>query len=340
METFDGNKKLKILYVLQLLLEESDAEHPKSTREIINYLNEHGISAERKSIYSDLSALQEFGIDIVKIGGQNASYYIGDRCLQLVEAKIIIDAICTSRFLTPKKTQEICNKISLLVSKEQREELQRNVYVMSRVKTKSNNEQIYYNIDKIQRAINGKCEIKFIYTRWEIKLKGNFVSYKEVKRNDGNFVYAFPIAVLWDDENYYLLAYEEKSKQQKHYRLDRMMSIDILGETNSENKRLASLFEPAKYSRRIFDMYSGEDNLLSIAFKEDLITPILDRFGQDITVENYKDGWFKTRLVINVSDRFFAWVTGFGGDVLITDNPKVVKSYKAFLNRVAQAYEE
>ncbi len=331
---------MKILYILKYLWENTDEEHPVTTKELIAYLAEVGISAERKSIYKDLEALENFGIDIYKNGGQNASYYLASRDLQLVEAKILVDAVCTSRFLTPRKTDEICKKLSKFVSKAQSSQLERNVHVMSRIKLKSENEQIYYNIDKIQRAIQESKNISFFYKRWVIDEHNGKVSYKEIRRNDGNRVHVFPIALLWDDEHYYLVAEDLSVHMQKHYRLDRMESIEIGKEGNEDSRRLATHFEPAKYSRRVFDMYSGNDKVITIGFKENLLTSILDRFGQDIIIEHQDEKWFRTKQVIKVSDRFFAWVAAFGGDAKILEPTSEIDNYKDFLRRAMEAYGE
>lgn len=316
---------------MDYLLKHSDEDHPVSTRDIIDYLSENEIRAERKSIYDDLNALERFGFDIVRIGGQNAAYYIGERDLQLVEIKILVDAICSSRFLTKKKTNMLLEKLSKFVPISKTVELKHQVHVMSQVK--SDNEQIYYNIDKIHTAMREKKFIHFYYLTYDItrSTHGAIVANK-TRRHKNKLYQVYPFGLIWDDQNYYLVAQDFETRETRHYRLDRMEGITLGERGDSQAIEVAYRFDPSNYSNHIFDMYNGEELSITVAFKEELLGVMYDRFGTDIFLEDdAANGMIKTTQTIKVSERFFGWIAAFNGDVKIVHPRKVKENYKEFI---------
>ena len=168
------DQKLKILYILDYLQKNSHEEKPVRAGELIEMLNKKEISCDRKTVYSDIATLQQFGIDIISIPGKNGGYYIASRHFQLSELKLLIDAVQSSRYLTEKKSRDLIEKLCDQVGEHEAGLLKRNVYVSGRVK--SMNETIYYNVDAIQEAIGQNRQITFRYFDWDLDGKRRYRS--------------------------------------------------------------------------------------------------------------------------------------------------------------------
>lgn len=248
------HQKLKILYILELLYEQTDEKHAVRMRDIIAYLNQKGISAERKSIYRDLEMLQDFGVDILREQEYRGGYYIGSRDFELAELKLLVDAVQSSKFITQKKSRELIHKLEKLVSVYEAKQLQRQVVVTNRNKTI--NENIYYNIDMIYNGISGDVKIRFQYFSWNIE--------KEMElRRDGAFYEVSPLVLSWDDENYYLIAYDEEDKIIKHFRVDKMLKISLTRKKREGLKQFET-FDIASYSKKTFGMFAGEEETVTL----------------------------------------------------------------------------
>ena len=208
-----SGQKLKLLYLIKMLRENTDENHPMSTPDIIKYLENQGIHAERKSIYNDMECLADFGYDVVQVQSRlGGGYYLGSREFELPELKLLVDAVQSSRFITTKKSRELIRKLEQIAGKNDAGKLQRQVYVAGRIKTE--NESIYYNIDAIHRAIQENRQITFVYLDWNLQ--------KELVPRPGGDKCVSPWALIWRDENYYLAAYDSEDRVIKHYRVDKM----------------------------------------------------------------------------------------------------------------------
>ena len=218
----ESSQKLKLLYVMRYLLRSSDEAHPVTVQQIIDFLSGEGIPAERKSIYDDVEALRRFGLDIIqaKIGRQSG-YYVGSREFELPELKLLVDSVQSSKFITYKKTLTLIRKIESLASVYEAQLLSRQVYVKNRIKTM--NESIYYNVDEIHTGIARDRRIRFRYFDYTVSKERRF-------RRDGGYYVVSPFALTWDDENYYLVAYDSEAGIIKHFRVDKMLDIGILDE--------------------------------------------------------------------------------------------------------------
>jgi len=157
-------QKLKLLYLKNMLEEQSDEQHPLNTQQILDYLAAHDIKAERKAIYNDIVCLQDFGMDIIHKPGRNGGYYLASREFELPELKLLVDAVQSSKFLTSKKSMQLITKLSTLASTYEAGSLKRQVVVSGRVKTM--NESIYYNVDRLHEAIAQNSQITFRYFEW------------------------------------------------------------------------------------------------------------------------------------------------------------------------------
>ena len=295
------NQKLKILYLLKILMENTDESHALTMAQIIELLQGYGVSAERKSIYDDLEALRTFGVDVGTTPDRAVGYYIAERDFSLPELKLLVDAVQSSKFITTKKSLELIGKIENLASRYEGTQLQRQVFVQNRIKTM--NESIYYNVDFLHTAISQNVQIAFRYFSWG--LHG-----ERVLRRGGDEYVCSPWALTWDDENYYLVAYDEALQSIKHYRVDKMVRIRLL-DAPRLGEDVFGRFDTAVYSKKIFGMFGGEEKNVTLRCARDLAGVIIDRFGKDSTLIEDGDGFTVTVRVFE-SPTFLSWVMGFG----------------------------
>lgn len=326
-----SNQKLKQMYLLRILMEQSDEKHPISASGLIRELGRYDVHAERKSIYSDIEELIHFGIDIeCNKGRTGGGYYIASREFELPELKLLVDTVQSSKFITHKKSNELIKKIEGLGSKYDALSLQREVFVTNRVKTV--NESIYYNVDCIHQAINENRQISFQYYEWSMN--------KEMKlKKEGELYHLSPFALCFDDENYYLIGYDQDADKIKHYRVDKMLKIKI-SEKMREGKAIFQGFDMASYTRKTFGMFGGTEEDVSLEISNVFIGVMIDRFGTDIPIQKIDDNRFKTRIRVQVSDQFFGWITGLGVNVRIISPQSVREQYLNFLGGVMEWYKE
>ena len=305
------NQKLKIFYILDYLQRNSHEEKPVRASDIIAMLKQHDISCDRKTVYSDVAALQEYGVDIVSIPGKNGGSYIASRNFELPELKLLIDAVQSSRYLTEKKSRELIEKLLTQCNEQDARLMKRNVLVSGRVK--SMNETIYYNVDAIQNAISENKQITFSYFDWDLGGKRKF--------RDKSYV-ASPYGLCQDNENCYLLALSERYGITS-YRVDRMMNIDLLDAKRVPCPELtgAALNE---HANRLFQMYSGEEVNVKMRFHRSLINVVIDRFGKDTMLIPDGEEHFNFTVNVAVSPMFLSWVMGFGSKAKILYPQSVV----------------
>ena len=265
-----ANQKLKLLRLYQILLQQSDEEHPISIARLIDELARWDISAERKSIYADLEALADLGVDVQSRKGRSAGWFIGQRDFELAELKLLVDAVQSSRFITRRKSDSLIRKLEKLASVHQARQLQRQVYVDRRVK--SMNESIYYIVDTIHGAIAENRAITFRYFDYD-------VSKQKVFRHGGKQYEVSPLGLIWNSENYYLVAYSAENDQLRHYRVDKMSDLEI---TDRPRQGQPERFDVADYAQKHFGMYSGAEVTMTLRFENRMANIVLDRFGQDV----------------------------------------------------------
>ena len=323
-------QKLKPLYIMNYLLQNSDEDHPVTMKQIVEYLDAQGISAERKSVYDDLEALRVFGLDIVHVeAGRFQGYFVAQRSFELPELKLLVDSVQSSKFITHKKTATLIRKIEKLASIHEAQLLQRQVYVKNRIKTM--NESIYFNVDEIHNGISQNKKIQFKYFEYTIEKTRHF-------RKDGAFYVVSPYALTWDDENYYMVAYDSEAGIIKHYRVDKMTEISVIEQARDGKEAFESL-DMAMYARKVFGMFSGEEEMVKLRFENHLVGTVLDRLGREVMIIRDGDTHFTVSADIVVSPQFFAWVTGFGTSAEIIGPDKVVAEMAAHIRSVAKLYE-
>ena len=307
-------QKLKLLYLKKFLEEQTDENHPANTERILEYLAAHDIKAERKSIYSDIACLQDFGMDIVHQPGRGGGYYLASREFELPELRLLVDAVQSSKFLTTKKSMELISKLSQLASHHEAGSLKRQVMVTGRVKTM--NESIYYTVDQLHEAIAKNSRIKFRYMEWGM----------DRQRHERPGVYeASPYGLVWDDENYYLVAHSPRHGM-THYRVDKMAGIQMTGEPRLITPEAKSI-SAAAYGRNVFGMFGSETTSVRMRFHKSLAGVVIDRFGADTMLIPDGEDHFTFAMDIAVSPMFFGWIAGFGERAKILSPQSVIDEY-------------
>ncbi|MCQ2211163.1 MAG: WYL domain-containing protein [Paludibacteraceae bacterium] len=313
------NQKFKFTYLMQIMLAKTDDEHSLTLSQIMDELEKYGVTAERKSLYNDFADMDKFGIEVIKEQiGRETFYHVGSREFELAEVKLLIDAIQSSKFITRTKSRELINKIKSNVSEYQASQLQRQVYINDRVKTM--NESVYYNVDDIHTAINENKKIRFKYYKWDVNMK-------LVPRHNGDWFVVSPWALTWNDENYYLVAYDDIDKKIKHYRVDKMMQISVEDNRRAGKEEFKN-FDMAAYSKATFGMYQGTKKVVKIEFSNYMCGVFIDRFGKDIIIMKVDDDHSVINVNVNVSPQFFGWIFSLGKDVKVVGPEDVVEEMK------------
>lgn len=320
-----ANQKKKLFCILELLTRESDELHPVTTERIIETLAANDISAERKSIYDDMQVLQELGYDVISCGRKG--YYLGAREFELAELKLLVDAVQSSRFLSEKKSHELIKKLERFCSRHAAGKLQRQVHVIDRVKTM--NESILYLVDTIHEAIGENRMISFRYLKWNGKKKLE-------PRHDGKRYLVSPYLLMWEEENYYLVAYDELAKDRRYYRVDKMADIVIEDEPRTHGEEFSE--SAALLSKKSFGMYEGAEERVRLSFAEPLLGVVLDRFGTDVILIEKGEGQYEAAVDVQVSQQFFGWICGVSG-VKICGPEHVAETYREHLKRQFENYE-
>lgn len=320
-------QKLKLFYIIELFRKKTDEEHPITITEIIDYLAEIGISAERKSIYRDFEAMEELGFEIVQVHNKHFEYYLANRSFETAELKMLVDAVQASRFITKRKSRELIKKLENLATEHDAAELSSQVFVTNRIK--SLNESIYYNVDCINCAISRDVKITFKYFDWSIKKQKQF-------RHDGRVYQVSPWSLVWNNEYYYLIAYDAFSYSIKHYRVDKMVNI-ALTEENREGKESFRNIDVAQYSQRLFGMFNGDVKRVTLSCSSELTNAVIDRFGTDVKfVPDECGNWFSVDVDVAISPVFLSWVFMFGGKVKIVSPTDVAEDLKIMAEGILQ----
>lgn len=330
-----SNQKMKILYLMKILLEKTDEQHPMTLQEIMDELSLYGVTTERKSLYDDFETLRVFGLDIVGSKGKRYAYYVASRTFELPELKLLVDAVQSSRFITRKKSNELIKKVESLLSVHEANRLQRQVYVANRIKTM--NESIYYNVDTLHEAIAMGKKITFLYDEWVV----DFQSPKKVKRkyrHDGARYSVSPWALAWDDENYYLVAFDDNGQCIKHFRVDKMSAIQTTDEQRVGQEAF-DRFDLGVYSKKVFGMFGGEEETVSLRFENRFIGVVIDRFGEEAAIRPDGEEHFFLTTKVAVSPQFMAWLFGLGTAVKVIAPESLAQAYQKELEKVLEAYK-
>ena len=323
------NPKLKILELEHFLLNYTDEKHPASMLDIIKFLEELGIPAERKSIYDDLNTLLEFGYDIQsKRIGRSTGYFIGERTFQVAELKLLVDSVQSSRFITQNKSNELIKKLESMVSESLAKDIHHSVRVQGRIK--SMNESIYYNVDSLSEAIGANKVITFKYFSRDSKKN-------KIYRRNGALYEVSPWLLLWQNENYYLVAYDHSDEMLKHYRVDKMESIQLI-EASRKGSEYVEKIDQSAYGDEHFGMFSGDTQRVTLNCEDSLAGVVLDRFGDQVPIMNQGNGTFNVIVDVAINVTFFGWLCGLSGKAKILEPEEVVDKMKQHVSAIAELY--
>ena len=326
-----SNQKLKLIYLMKILLERTDETHSITMPEIIDALAAYDISAERKSLYNDIENLRVYGLDVIGTQEDRTySYHIGNRQFELAELKLLVDSVQSAKFITAKKSNELIKKIEGFASKYEASQLQRQVFVAGRVKTM--NESIYYNVDRIHAAIAENSRITFQYFQWNVDKKMEL-------RHDGALYEVSPWSLSWDDENYYMIGYDTEAQLIKHYRVDKMLHIRMSGESR-EGKEHFKKLDMADYAKKSFGMFRGKETSVKMLVNNSLAGVIIDRFGKDVMMIPEDEDHFRVNVDVHVSKQFLGWVFSLGETVKIIGPDEVVEQMRGEARRLMEQYGE
>ena len=324
--------KLALLIIYRYLFDNTDENHTVNATDLAAELERQGISENRRTIYNDIAMLIDYGIDIIlpEKSDNRGGYYIGSRDFELAELKLLVDAVQSSKFITAKKSEELIGKLSKLTSRSQAAALRREVFIRNRIKT--GNESILYNVDGIYEAIHNDRQISFQYG--EIRRDGSLVP-----RKGGALYQVSPMILTWDDENYYLVAYDAEAEKVKHYRVDKIMNLQ---ETNDPRlgKEIYRRFDLAAYAKNTFGMYGGVDKDITLRCENFLAGVVIDRFGSDTLLVPDGDNHFRAHVKVAVSPHFYGWVTAIGSGMEIISPADVRKEYTEYLSKIISGYTQ
>lgn len=301
----NSHQKQKILMLVDIFERYTDEENSLTAAMICKKLESEGVSAERKAIYDDIASLIDFGYDIVKLPAPKGGYFLASRKFESPEVRLLLDVVQSAPFITPKKTRELAKKLATLTSENYANQISGQVYIDSRVKCE--NEEIYYSIDMINKAIVENRKIKFKYAHKKISSKGQA---KEMVVS--------PYAMLWSNDHYYFVGNYSKYDNISHYRIDRMRGVTLIDEKSRPFQKVSeyrNFFDIADYSRRTLNMFSGKSDTVEMKFAPELEEVMLDKFGMNVSMRKVDERWFILRISANISEGLVNWIMQFGHQI-------------------------
>ena len=324
----DKNKdivKRRVLVLLNYLYSQTDEDNQITSDDLVAYLHDQGVPANKKTLKNDLDLMVEAGIDIVTVSSKPNRYFWGNREFEMPELKLLIDAVSSSRFITEKKSRELVKKLSELASVNQRNELRRHVHGTGG-RFKAKNENIYYTVNDINEAINKRKKISFRYYEYDGEKH-------RVYRNNGKKYELSPYDLIWNNDFYYVVGYSREHTNISTFRVDRIDKVEILNERAVKKPAGYSIED---YSTQIFEMFEGERFRVRLECKNELMKYFIDRFGEDVETKSKGNDSFVATVRVSLSPNFYAWVFRFGGEMKIVSPKRAVKEINAMARRIIE----
>ena len=319
------NNKTRILLILDILKKNTDEDHALKAADIIERINAEGLKCDRKTLYDDIASLIDAGVDIIHEPG--GGYKLLSRDFEDAEVKLLIDAVYSSKFISSQKTKVLAGKLKSLTSESQASSITRQLYSSD---SKTPNEDVLYNVDSLSRAIQDNRQVSFEYLVWGANKK--LVTKGEKVR------ILSPWALIWQDQNYYLMAYDTDAGKMKHFRVDKMTHVEPTTEKRDGRSEYEAT-DMTSYVEGTFSMYGGRHETVTLDFPEELIGIAYDRFGKDVIQRAGDKGRILVRSEIFVSNQFYGWLTGLGGDVKINSPESCIKEYTDYLKGILKGYK-
>lgn len=322
--------KLKLLHLTRIFMEETDDEHGLSTPQLIQKLAELDISVERKTLYRDIECLRSFGFDIIKYDRRPTQYGLASRVFQEQELMLLADAVQSSRFLTKKKSDALVDSISKLGSRYMADGLKKRIHIEGRVKSQKESE--FYDIDTIQRAFDAKKKIEFKYLKYD-------ENKKLVPQKDNRTYVETPVQLMYMDDQYYLISWNDAHEDFTTYRVDRMQSIELSSTDATRNEKIAN-FDVAQYQQRVFGMFKGRVTRATLRVSAEVMNSVIDRFGKDVTSTSTGDGYAKVTVDVMDAPTFYGWLATFGSNISIESPSSLRQSYLDHLQSIITGYQQ
>ncbi len=324
---YDKAQRVRALKIYEMLCQDSDEENPMTTARIIAKLERDGIECNRKTLYKDIDSLNEFGFEVLSRREQSNVYYVVNRKFDVPELRILIDAVQAASFITPNKSKELIDKIAALGGSNRSKVLKKTT-AFNTVKMK--NEGIYYNVASLDDAIIAKHQASFQY--FDYNELG-----KRVLRKEGERYVVNPIALVFNENNYYLVCYNDKYQNISNYRVDRMTDVRVEG-TKITKAECADNFSLSEYRKQAFSMFAGEQSKVQIQFDKSLTDVIIDKFGDDVSIRCVGDVARLVSVSVILSPVFFGWCSSFGNKLRLVAPAEVKKQYADYIRGIAKDY--
>lgn len=321
--------KIKLLRIWEILKQDSDENNPLTTNQIIEKLSESGIICDRRTLYQDISTLNSYGYEVICKKGQHSNgYYVIDRSFDVPELRILIDAVQAASFISPKKTAELTDKIAALGGSYRADILKKNIVEFNT--TKHNNEHIYYSVNAIEDAILAGKKISFQY--FDLN-----ESHERVFRKNGEKYLVNPVAMVFSNDNYYLICYHDNHDGITTYRIDRMLNVSVSEQEINQTAQPKGL-SVAKHRKQSFSMFSGKTETVKFEADKDLLDVIYDKFGEDTQIRSIGNGKISFTADVEISQMFFGWCCSFPNKLKILAPVYVIHEFCAFIYKNNQQY--
>lgn len=313
--------KLRLLYLIDLFKQDTNETNPVTMPDILDYLYEKGIVAERKSLYEDIDTLKTWGLDILYIRPQG--YYLASSDFDIIEIKLLVDAIASSDFLTKKKTIELQKKLLSCINHYDQKSIEHQLFQNP---NKFKNENIFYSLDTIQSAINKNSSIQFMYFDITIDKQKKY-------RKDSTPYHLIPYALLYENQRYYCIGYSSKHNNFSHYRVDKMDQVISLDDFNEKKN-----FNLSRYKTTNFNMTLGQIENITLEFDLSLTNIVFDTFGQDVFIQKVSPTTFTINLSTTLSSNFIGWLLQFGKKVKVLSPSSLIEDIKCLIDEVQEVY--
>jgi predicted DNA-binding transcriptional regulator YafY len=321
-----GKNQLKLLKVLEILMTKTDENHPLGVREIMDLLEQDGISTERKSIYQYIKLLESHGIDIVTDRQRQNKYFIGTRQFELPELKLLIDAVLAAKFISVKKSQVLIGKLVTMASVHQSIKLQQQAILTRRPKT--DNEKILLVVNELHEALSAGCQVKFKYFDTTLQHTKRY-------RKDGAYYTVSPVTLLWDDDKYYLITYNPSYHKFVTYRIDKMEHLEL---TQLKTLDVPSDLDLNAHVAQIFNMFGGQGEVVTLKVHHKLIDTIRETFGLHVVTLPVDADHFSVQVEVQLSPTFYGWLFTFSDQITLMNPPTVIDAYKKEIHKTLAQY--
>lgn len=358
-----ANQKLKPYLVLQYLMASTDKNHTLSAYDIIGFLEEYGVVAERRSVYRDIEDINKAALafqedctieeatkmladdeydelKIVIYDKHSKGFYVKQRKFELDDIRLLVECVYMAKFIPGAKTKHLLNIVCGLVSEHQAEALQHDALLVDR--TRTTNKNVFTNVMTINDAMS--------YRNGEDAHEPEKISFKyqkhiiddinqQIDRRKGERYVVSPYKLLINDGNYYLLAFDDKKKKLRTYRVDRMKDIRYTGEPR-DGEDVFKKLDLHSYTQRVFSMYGGDEKRVTLRFINPLLDTVIERFGtKDAQYSKCDEKHFAVTAKVEVSPQFFGWLLGFGKKAKLISPDDVVEKFKSYVEDVKKMYE-